>query len=244
MLFAVILANGPPIALADVLVTRDGERIETRGPWQIKGKQVIFTAANGTLQALRLDDVDLEASDAATHPREAPPPPAVPEAPPRAPVLTITDDDIPRRAAGDALSSGDALISRLRAAHQTRDIGGALDLFYRENMSPSVTQAVRSIFDRVMAGELRNVELQPGPGGTQAPRVDDMPVIGNLLIDIATVGETGETTTERAVFPVVERLGSYVLVAPTTALDAPSAASSEPDAAERVREEAAGSEGP
>ena len=56
-------------AAADWLVTRDGGRVETRGSWQVKGKQVVFTGADGRLASLRLTDVDLEASERAT--REA-----------------------------------------------------------------------------------------------------------------------------------------------------------------------------
>lgn len=56
-------------AAADWLVTRDGGRVETRGTWKVKGKQVIFTGADGRLASLRLGDVDLEASERAT--REA-----------------------------------------------------------------------------------------------------------------------------------------------------------------------------
>lgn len=244
VLFAFGLISSATAMFADVLVTRAGERIETLGPWTIKGKQVIFTAANGTLQALRVDDVDLEASDLATNPPEAPPPPPVVEAPPREPVLTITDKDIPRRAPGDVgRSSADALIVQLRGTHETQDIAGALDLFYRDNMSPTVTQAVRAIFDRIMAGELRNVEFRPNAAGAPAPRVDNLLVVGNMAIDIAIATDAGETVSERAVFPVAERLGSYVLVAPTTALEAPSDAPAEPDLDTRVREQPVDPEG-
>ncbi len=53
-------------AAADWLVTRDGGRVETRGPWKTKGKLVVFTRADGQLSSLRLADVDLAASERAT----------------------------------------------------------------------------------------------------------------------------------------------------------------------------------
>lgn len=95
VLTLLLLAAGAPAA-ADWLVTRDGSRLETRGPWQVKGKMVVFTAANGTLSSLRLSEVDLEASRVATETAKAPPP--EPEPPPKAkePVLVLTDADIPR----------------------------------------------------------------------------------------------------------------------------------------------------
>jgi hypothetical protein len=50
-------------ARADWLVTRDGGRVETKGPWQTKGKLVVFTrAADGALASLRAAEVDLDAS--------------------------------------------------------------------------------------------------------------------------------------------------------------------------------------
>lgn len=56
---------GSPAA-GDWLVARDGGRVETKGPWQVKGKLVVFTQANGSLGSLRLADVDLDASRKAT----------------------------------------------------------------------------------------------------------------------------------------------------------------------------------
>jgi hypothetical protein len=49
-------------ASADRLVLRDGTIIPTRGPFQIKGRVVIFTQPNGTLSSLRVDELDLDAS--------------------------------------------------------------------------------------------------------------------------------------------------------------------------------------
>jgi hypothetical protein len=57
-------------AAADWLVTQEGARVETRGPWQVKGKLVVFTAADGALSSLRLSLVDLDASRMATADRQ------------------------------------------------------------------------------------------------------------------------------------------------------------------------------
>jgi glutaredoxin len=80
---------------ADVLVLEDGTRIESRGAWQEKGRQVVFTDADGKLCALRLADVDLDASRAATAaaalPAGASPKPAVDERPV---VLALDADDL------------------------------------------------------------------------------------------------------------------------------------------------------
>jgi hypothetical protein len=91
-----LAALGAP-AQADWLLTRDGARVETRGPWTVKGKLVVFTLANGTLSSLRAEAVDLEASARATAEAQArtaaPAPEPAPVAKPR-PVLVLTDADV------------------------------------------------------------------------------------------------------------------------------------------------------
>jgi len=43
-LTALVLALAlPAAARADWLVTTEGGRVETRGPWEVKGKLVVFT---------------------------------------------------------------------------------------------------------------------------------------------------------------------------------------------------------
>lgn len=70
-----------PVA-ADWLVTRDGSRVETAGPWRVESRLVIFKRPDGSLGSLRLSEVDLDASrrlteemaarEAASEPEEAP----------------------------------------------------------------------------------------------------------------------------------------------------------------------------
>jgi hypothetical protein len=90
---AAIFAGRP--AAADWLVTQEGARLETRGPWQVKGKLVVFTTADGTLASLRLAQVDLPASQKATADKQK----MVEEdiarpAEKKKPVRTITDKDV------------------------------------------------------------------------------------------------------------------------------------------------------
>ncbi len=95
---ALLLAASAP---GDWLVTRDGTRVETSGPWTVKGRQVIFTQPDGVLAALRLADVDLEASEKATAAvleaslqAAEPEPEAKPK--PRKSILKLTDADLRR----------------------------------------------------------------------------------------------------------------------------------------------------
>jgi len=101
-------------AAADWLVLRDGSRVETAGPWKTKGRQVIFTRPGGSLSALRLADVDLEASADATAASKvaaaeaAAGESAAGEAEPRrrVSVMVLTDEDI--RPAEEALEESEA----------------------------------------------------------------------------------------------------------------------------------------
>lgn len=92
ILAALLLAASP--SSADWLVTHAGGRVETRGPWQVKGKLVVFTQADGTLASLRLTDVDLEASAKATAEAPVPGQVPVPVEAPRKKLAVLTDDTI------------------------------------------------------------------------------------------------------------------------------------------------------
>jgi len=86
-------------ASGDWLVTRDGARVETKGPWRVQGSAVVFTLPSGTLSSLRLGDIDLDASSLAT--TEARRPLLVPKVPPpvkRKAKWVLTDKDIPQAA--------------------------------------------------------------------------------------------------------------------------------------------------
>jgi hypothetical protein len=99
LLVAAALAASP--AAADWLVMKDGGRIETKGAWKVEGRRILFTQTNGTLSALRTDEVDLDQSAAATAAEvEAARRAAEPAAPPAAaerpePILRLTEKDIP-----------------------------------------------------------------------------------------------------------------------------------------------------
>lgn len=86
---AVLLAGS---AQADWLMLRNGSRVETRGPWQVKGKLVVFTYPNGSLTSLRAEEVDLDASSRATTQAQAPAATAPAEKPKA--VVVLTDADV------------------------------------------------------------------------------------------------------------------------------------------------------
>lgn len=98
IVIAAILALAP-ITAADWLVMKDGSRVEALEGWQVEGKRVVFTSANGTLSMVRLSEVDMAATEAASVPPAAEPELSTAEPEPRParePVLVLTDADIPR----------------------------------------------------------------------------------------------------------------------------------------------------
>jgi hypothetical protein len=121
-------------AAADWLVTSEGARVETHGPWQVKGKLVVFTGADGTLSSLRLTQVDMEASkratadkhkmveeDLTTHPAER-----------KKPVRTITDKDVTHGGTADgggpgvaAKAAADARAAKAEAQPAAKPLGGS-----------------------------------------------------------------------------------------------------------------------
>lgn len=100
-------------ARADWLVTNDGGKVETQGPWKVDGKRVIFTLKDGTLSSLRLTEVDLDASRQATsamveEAAAAKASAATEAAPAKKPVRILTDKDFARLPAAAPKDDGDA----------------------------------------------------------------------------------------------------------------------------------------
>jgi hypothetical protein len=83
-------------ARAERIVLRDGTSLETRGPWTVKGRLVVFHTAKGELASLRRAEVDEAATALANQP--AVPNEAAPAAKPapKTDVLVLKEDDLPK----------------------------------------------------------------------------------------------------------------------------------------------------
>jgi hypothetical protein len=92
-LLALALLTGTA-ASADWIVTTDGIRVQTLGPWTVEGRLVVFERPDGSLASMALRDVDLDASEEATRAAQRPPEPAPPAAAVIEAVLVLTDDDV------------------------------------------------------------------------------------------------------------------------------------------------------
>ncbi len=60
-----LLALLPARAQADTLVTKSGQKIEMEGTYEIDGRRVLYRQLSGNLTAIRLSEVDLDATEAA-----------------------------------------------------------------------------------------------------------------------------------------------------------------------------------
>jgi len=94
---AIAVMLGPAPLYADWIVTRQGERFEIKGTWQLKGKLAVFTLPNGSLSSMRADRIDVDASKQATaqaKKQAEPQPPSAEQAKPkRRAVIILTDKD-------------------------------------------------------------------------------------------------------------------------------------------------------
>lgn len=95
-------------AAADWLVTSDGSKVEIEGPYEVKGKLVVFTLPGGTLGSMPASAVDLESSRALNEQASAKQKP-VEEAPKAKAAMVLTDADVghPNLAVSDSLDEGE-----------------------------------------------------------------------------------------------------------------------------------------
>lgn len=215
MLTLLALACAAPGA-ADWLVLRDGTRIETDGAWKVKSRQVVFTRAGGSLSALRLADVDLEASERAT--AESREPAAAAEASPaparRRSVRVFTDEDIPPAAPPD-----DAGTDEPEADAADTDDEAPEDAASSEPAEPVVLERWSSRESSDVDGlEIYGSVRNTGEGVAAAlnVRVSVADEDGNSLIDTRAFLEhsslaAGTSGTFRALLP-----GVYTLLADPT----------------------------
>lgn len=194
----------PPVR-ADWLVTRDGARVETKGAWEVKGKLVIFTTAAGDLASLRVAEVDLEASRAATAEAKtaaaAAPEKRAPEK--RKAVRVLTDKDFPRRAAPAPPPAA--------APEKAPATGGEAEAAAAEE--PAASPLVVSAWERqadasdehvVISGALRNGGSETVTGATLLVRLYDETgqVVGTAQAALTTTAiPAGEAASFRADFP-------------------------------------------
>ena len=190
-------------ASADWLIDRTGERVETRGPWQVKRSLVVFTSANGVLSSLRLADVDLEASDVATAEAKAAAdaPPAKAAAPPRRrPILVLTTEDV--GTAAEPLEE-EAQVAADRAAGEPAEPSPLEVIAWRQSESPAgtgleISGTVRNDSASIVTGVTVVVSLFDQDGELIARR--------DAFLDAVAIAARA-TSGFRALFPDVYNFG-------------------------------------
>src|ERR1700687_1775426 len=103
---------GPAPLYADWIVTRQGDRFEIKGTWQLKGKLAVFTLPNGSLSSMRADRIDVDASKQATAQAKKQAEPQAPSAeqakPKRRAVIILTDKDFKKTPLAEGPHGGGA----------------------------------------------------------------------------------------------------------------------------------------
>jgi hypothetical protein len=124
-LLGLVIAGGVTAspAGADWLVTREGGKVETRGPWQIKGKLVVFTRADdGSLASLRSTEVDLDTSGKLTAEAKVQAAAPLPVEVPKKKLAVLTDQSF-RKAAPPAPADGKTADKKPAAASGPLSVG-------------------------------------------------------------------------------------------------------------------------
>jgi hypothetical protein len=182
---ALALLFGPSPLHADWIVTRQGERFEIQGTWQLKGKLVVFTLPNGTLSSMRADRVDIDASKQATakaKQQAAAPPPAAKAEPRRKSVIILTDKDFKKPLPdGAAPAAGTAPGANAPGAPGGKTSG-------KDNPPPATgpPSAVEVVgWDRVLTSESKAdvVELTGTVRNTSQDILTEVTVVADLFDD-------------------------------------------------------------
>lgn len=204
-------------AEADWLVTTSGDRLETQGPWKVKGAVVVFTHLNGALSSLRLSEVDLEASRAETEASKTPSPLPAPPAP-KKPIAVITDKDIPRaQAAPPAAAEGEGQEAGQEAAPAPAADGeaepppatkpaaprpevnpGLVVKSWRQTQEPGEDVQILGTVENITGSVVTNLEVSVRLLGA------DGEVVGEVQASVIPPAiAAGGTTNFRALFPGV-----------------------------------------
>lgn len=184
-------------AAADWLITRQGGKVETKGPWQVKGKLLVFTLPDGKLSSLRLSEVDLDASRRATAEAAAAlAAPAAPAAPPkpREAKVVLTDASFRQAAPPAPAAPGEA---KEGEAGETEPRKLVIDSWQRAQ-GPSGNV--------VITGTVRNEAPDDATGSVVTVLLYDE--TGKLLVSgdavlSSTILPAGESGSFRAEFPDV-----------------------------------------
>ena len=173
---------------ADWLVTREGARVETKGPWKVQGKAIVFTAPNGTLSSLRASEVDLDLSALATS--KAKEPPIARPAEKKRPVMVLTEKDHPPVLVSEADQAGEK-------AAGAQSPPGVEVVSWDQTLQPN--DAGVELF-----GTLRNTGPDAAIGLTVAVEILDAagrPLVASEAQVQDAVLQPGQTTTFRGAFP-------------------------------------------
>lgn len=208
----------PQPSRGDWLVTQDGSTVETKGPWEIKGRMVVFDLPSGALSSMRIDDLDLAASETLTAAKkeEASATPEVAAEPEKQKsVLSLTNRDIGEGLGG--VDGPDALVERLRQAHQFQDLGLMLNLVHWQDTPEPIRVYMENQFEWLLDRRIKDIRLAEVDPGSSFERVQDgVSYEPNLRVthelDIELVPDPDKDLDSLSLY-VGTRVGSYFIAA-------------------------------
>jgi hypothetical protein len=182
LLAGAALAALPSPAAANWLLTREGARLETRGPWEVKGNLVVFRTVEGTLSSLRLAEVDLRASERATaEAQQAPEEGSARLAERRRSLRSITDRDVGHarpRAAEAGAAEGTAKAAPAEGAAGRGKNDPTVNRGRRSTVAVGAWQKIDHDDGIELAGELKNAAAE---------------IAADVRLTVALLDETGGT---------------------------------------------------
>lgn len=187
------------VSLADRLVLRDSTTVETRGPWSVEGRQVVFETPDGVLTSIRVDRVDLEAS--AVPPKDPAPVAVAVQAPRRAVAVLDGSNVRPYRkssASPEARSSSAEADGTAKAG--SPDAGSVSE--------PSSNEA----FEETLQARVRVVEYQAESSSKGVSFVgylsnESRQLAGNLRMTATLADSTGEAVASSSALIATRTLG-------------------------------------
>lgn len=192
---AVALAAAP--ARADWLVTKEGGRLEIKGPYKTKGRVLVFTLPNGTLSSIRLEEVDLEASRIATEE-------AVAAAAREAAAAALEEEEKPRKKSIISLTDKDFKKVAPPAADPDAEGKSEDKNAVPPGQSTGSTQVQVVNWERVPQEKVKTdgLEVTGTVRNTSNEKVTDVQVMANLYDEVGTlVGKVSAQLADPALDP-------------------------------------------
>ncbi len=178
----------------DWLITAGGERLETRGSWEKRGRMVVFTRPDGTLASIRASLLDLEASrqlsdqPAAVVPEVSEPAVSEPAAGVlQEPIAVLTDENL--------LDFGDLRVGGTFSAASSAGLDQETQAAQKDRSEPTADR--RPAPEGLSVDDWRYVENTSGTEIIGTVHNDGQEIYASIEVIVLVYGVDGELMTTR-----------------------------------------------